>query len=240
MAIKLSANKEGALNFKIKFESLLKYKTSSSNNTLQIDGYAPYHVTPNYWGDSIPVRFDKNRGTRFSSYFKIDNKGGQVIVTDSTIQVKNANEVIVYVSMATSFNGFDKDPANNGLDNEAITKEQLQEAFSKNYQTLKKNHLNDYQSFFNRVSLHLNESNVPDLPTDERLKRYSKGKDDKNFEILYFQYGRYLLIASSRTDGVPANLQGIWNPYLRPPWSSNYTMNINVEENYWLAESANL
>src|SRR5690606_24571229 len=240
MAIKLSANKGVALNFKVKFKSLLKYKTSSGNNTLQIDGYAPYHVTPNYWRDPNPVRFDENRGTRFSSYFKIDNKGGKVIVTDSTIQVKNADEAIVYVSMATSFNGFDKDPVKNGLDNEAITKKQLQEAFSKNYQTLKVNHLNDYQSFFNRVSLDLSESNVPDLPTDERLKRYSEGNNDKNLEILYFQYGRYLLISSSRTDGVPANLQGIWNPYLRPPWSSNYTLNINVEENYWLAESANL
>jgi alpha-L-fucosidase 2 len=78
------------------------------------------------------------------------------------------------------------------------------------------------------------------LPTNERLKRYAEGKEDKNLEILYFQYGRYLLISSSRTPGVPANLQGIWNPYLRPPWSSNYTTNINVEENYWLAENANL
>src|SRR5690606_4671714 len=143
----------------------------------QIDGYAPYHVTPNYWGDPDPVRFDENRGTRFSSYFKIDNKGGNVVVTDSTIstiQVKNADEAIVYVSMATSFNGFDKDPVKNGLDNESITKKQLQEGFSKNYQTLTENHLNDYQSFFNRVSLDLNESNGPDLPTDERLKRYSE------------------------------------------------------------------
>lgn len=240
MAIKLSANKESALNFKIKFNSLLQYKSSSSNNTLQIDGYAPYHVTPDYWRDSDPVRFDENRGTRFSSYFKVRNNGGNVIVTDSTIQVKNANEVIVYISMATSFNGFDKDPVKNGLDNKAITKKQLENAFSKSYQTLKENHLKDYQSFYNRVNLDLNESNIPDLPTDERLKRYSKGNDDKNLEILYFQYGRYLLISSSRTDGVPGNLQGIWNPYIRPPWSSNYTLNINVEENYWLAESANL
>ena len=240
MVIKLSASKEKTLNFKVKFKSLLKYKSSSSNNTLQIDGYAPYHVTPDYWRDSNPIRFDENRGTRFSTYFKVDNNGGNVIVTDSTIQVKNANEVTIYVSMATSFNGFDKDPAKNGIDNKAITNKQLQKAFSKKYQTLKENHLKDYQSFFNRVSLDLNESNVPDLPTDERLKRYSKGNDDKNLEILYFQYGRYLLISSSRTNGVPANLQGIWNPYIRPPWSSNYTLNINVEENYWLAESANL
>ena len=86
----------------------------------------------------------------------------------------------------------------------------------------------------------MGEQNVSKLPTDERLKRYAKGEEDKGLEILYFQFGRYLMISSSRTPNVPANLQGIWNPYLRPPWSSSYTMNINVEENYWLAESANL
>jgi alpha-L-fucosidase 2 len=105
---------------------------------------------------------------------------------------------------------------------------------------LKDRHLKDYQSFFKRVNLSLDQKPVSKLPTDERLKQYAKGTDDKNLEVLYFQYGRYLLIASSRTPGVPANLQGIWNPYIRPPWSSNYTMNINAEENYWMAESANL
>ncbi len=98
----------------------------------------------------------------------------------------------------------------------------------------------DYQKFFNRVSLNLGKTTAPNLPTDERLRRYAKGEEDKNLEILYFQYGRYLLISSSRTMGVPANLQGIWNPFMRPPWSSNYTTNINAEENYWLAENTNL
>ena len=90
------------------------------------------------------------------------------------------------------------------------------------------------------LALDLGKTTAPDLPTDERLLRYSEGKEDKNLEILYFQYGRYLLISSSRTLGVPANLQGLWNPHLNPPWSCNYTMNINLEENYWLAENTNL
>jgi alpha-L-fucosidase 2 len=90
------------------------------------------------------------------------------------------------------------------------------------------------------MTLDLHENTITDLPTDERLKRYTQGADDKNLEVLYFKYGRYLLISSSRTEGVPANLQGIWNPYIRPPWSCNYTMNINAEENYWLAGPANL
>ncbi|MBN1768228.1 MAG: glycoside hydrolase family 95 protein [Prolixibacteraceae bacterium] len=240
MVIKLSSSKKGALDFSVKFESLLKYSSSSVEDILQINGYAPYHVTPDYWNDNDPVRFDENRGTRFSTYFKINNKGGKVDVSNGELKVSNANEAIIFVSMATSFNGFDKDPVKDGMDNKAIAEQQLINASSKSYNKLMGSHLSDYQAFFNRLSLDLTDNNIPDLPTDERLKRYSEGADDKNLEMLYFQFGRYLLISSSRTEGVPANLQGIWNPYIRPPWSSNYTMNINVEENYWLAESANL
>lgn len=240
MVIKLSASKKGALNLKVSFKSLLKYSYSVANNMLQVNGYAPYHVTPNYWNDAQPVRFDESRGTRFSANFKAQHKGGEVNLSDSTLQVSNADEVIIFVSTATSFNGFDKDPAKNGLDHKAIAKKQLDDAFKTTYPALKERHLKDYQSYFKRVTLSLDEQPVPDKPTDERLKDYTKGADDKNLEALYFQYGRYLLISSSRTSGVPANLQGIWNPYIRPPWSSNYTMNINAEENYWMAESANL
>ena len=142
--------------------------------------------------------------------------------------------------MATSFNGFDKNPATEGLDNENIALEQLKKASKKSYHELKEAHIADYQKFFNRVELNLGSTDAPDLPTNERLLRYAEGKEDKNLEILYFQYGRYLLISSSRTPGVPANLQGLCNPYLRPPWSSNYTININTQENYWLAENTNL
>jgi alpha-L-fucosidase 2 len=240
MVIKLTASKKSALNFSIKFESLLKYSESAGDHIFRIDGYAPYHAEPDYRRVADPVRFDENRGTRFSSYIKIKNTDGQVAASDSALKVTNASEAIILVSIATSFNGFDKDPATNGLDNKAIAQKQLDAAFEKSYQSLKKKHLKDYQSLFNRVALDLGDGAVPNLPTDERLKRYKQGATDKNLEALYSQYGRYLLIASSRTDGVPANLQGIWNPYIRPPWSSNYTMNINAEENYWLAEVANL
>ena len=116
----------------------------------------------------------------------------------------------------------------------------MNKAIAKPYNKLKENHIADYQKFYNRVNLNLGKTTAPDLATDERLLRYADGKEDKNLEILYFNFGRYLLISSSRTLGVPANLQGLWNPHLSPPWSSNYTMNINLEENYWLAENTNL
>ncbi|HEY3371725.1 MAG TPA: glycoside hydrolase family 95 protein, partial [Prolixibacteraceae bacterium] len=117
---------------------------------------------------------------------------------------------------------------------------QLKNAFPRSFDKLRKMHVADFQKYFKRVSLNLGNTDAPDLPTDDRLRRYAEGKEDKNLEVLYFQFGRYLLISSSRTPGVPANLQGIWNPYVRPPWSCNYTTNINAEENYWLAENCNL
>ncbi len=241
MVVKLSTDIKSALNFSVKFNSLLKYKTEVENNVLKADGYAPYYVAHNvqkYVKD--PIRFDENRGTRFSSYLKIKNDGGEVSYTDSSLIVTGANEAILYLSIASSFNGFDKDPAKEGLNNKTIAGKQLSNAEKKGYARIKADHLADYQHLFNRVQLNLGRTSAPDIPTDERLKRYFHGEEDLNLEVLYFQYGRYLLISSSRTKGVPSTLQGIWNPYVQPPWCSNYTMNINVEENYWMAETANL
>jgi alpha-L-fucosidase 2 len=240
MIIKLDADQKKMLNFELSFESLLKYAIKPDGKCFKIDGYAPYHAEPNYRGD-IPnaIRFDKDRGTRFSTYIHIETKG-ETEYTENSIKVNDAKEAIIYISVATSFNGFDKDPAKEGKDNKAIAGLQLKNAVAKGYKKIKKDHIKDYQNFYRRLSLDLGPTTAPDLPTDERLKRYTEGAEDKNLEVLYFQYGRYLLISSSRTPEVPANLQGIWNPYMRPPWSSNYTMNINVEENYWLAEIANL
>ena len=241
MAIKLMSNQEGKLDFEISFESLLKYGTSVEGELLKVRGYAPYHAEPNYRG-LMPgaVQFDENRGTRFTTLFQIQHEDGDIVTSDSGIGLSGGTEAIIFVSTATSFNGFDKDPVREGADYLEIANKQLNEASVKKYDGLKKAHIQDYQSFFNRVSLDLGSTLAPELPTDERLLRYAEGEEDKYLETLYFQFGRYLLISSSRTKKVPANLQGLWNPYLRPPWSSNYTVNINVEENYWLAENTNL
>jgi alpha-L-fucosidase 2 len=241
MVIKLSSNKKSAINFDISFESLLNYNITASVNSLNVNGFAPIQAKPSYLGE-IPdaLVFDKNRGTRFAALMKIKSAEGKIVSTDSSLSLRNGTEAFIFVSLATSFNGYDKNPATQELNQVQMANDQLNKAYDKSYENLKKAHLSDYQRFFSRVSLSLGKTDAPDLPTDERLKRYAEGKEDKNLEILYFQYGRYLLISSSRTPGVPANLQGIWNPYIRPPWSSNYTLNINAEENYWLAENANL
>jgi alpha-L-fucosidase 2 len=241
MVIKLTSSQKGALNFGVKFTSQLKNSVSITDNMLEAKGNAPTHAEPNYRGDKPnAVTFDENKGIRFTTLVKIKNTGGTLTSTDQSVGLSGGTEALIFVSVATSFNGFDKNPATEGLNYEQIAGKQLKKAISKSFDKLEKAHLADYQRFFNRVSLNLGKSDAPNLPTDERLRRFAEGKEDKNLEVLYFQFGRYLLISSSRTPGVPANLQGIWNPHIRPPWSSNYTTNINAEENYWLAENTNL
>lgn len=238
LIIKIKSSQKGALEFNINSNSLLQYQTTCKNTILEMNGTAPIRENAGY---TVPASFltQKERGTRFTSLVKIKSTDGVVTTTDSSLGVKNATEAILYLSIATSFNGFDKNPSIDGIAN-SIAKKNLSKAFSISFDKLKNFHIADYQKFYNRVSLYLGNTKAPDLPTGERLLRYADGAEDKNLEILYFNYGRYLLISSSRTLGVPANLQGLWNPYLNPPWSSNYTMNINLEENYWLAENCNL
>lgn len=239
MVVKLTSSKKGALNFDIHSSSLLNSNTVIKDNLLVMNGVAPIHENAGY---TVPLAFlaQKERGTRFTNVIKIKNTDGVIVSSANSLGLKDGTEAFIFVSIATSFNGFDKNPATEGLNDKGIALEQLKKAFDKPFDKLKQNHITDYQKFHNRVSLDLGKTTAPDLPTDERLLRYAEGKEDKNLEILYFQYGRYLLISSSRTIGVPANLQGLWNPHLNPPWSSNYTMNINLEENYWLAENTNL
>jgi alpha-L-fucosidase 2 len=239
MVIRLTSSKKGALNFDINSTSLLKYKTEVKDNVLAMNGVAPIYEHLGYQ-DVPSFLLEKERGTRFTTLMKIKNADGTIVCSDTSIGLKNGTEALIYVSIATSFNGFDKNPASNGLNDKAIASNNLDSAFAKSFDKLQESHISDYQKFYNRVTLNLGKTSAPDLATDERLLRYSEGKEDKNLEILYFNFGRYLLISSSRTLGVPANLQGLWNPHLHAPWRSNYTMNINLEENYWLAENTNL
>ena len=144
------------------------------------------------------------------------------------------------ISAATSFNGYKKCPDKEGKDENAIAISQLQAAGRKKFEQLYNAHKKDYEKYFNRVNLSLTDQPHPQKATDERLADYKKGVADPGLEELYFQFGRYLLISCSRPGGIAANLQGIWNPIIRPPWRSNYTVNINLQMNYWPAEVCNL
>lgn len=238
--IHLTASKKGALNFNVLFSSVLHYSVGTKQNTLLAKGYAPYQQNASVGGVPGDIFYDSTRGIHFSTQVKVKLTDGKQVTTDTSLQIANATEAFVYVSMATSFNGFDKDPVKQGKPYESIAAAQLAKAFAKDYKVLVSSHTKDYQQFFNRVQLNLGKDSVINVPTDERLQRYANGAPDKALEVLYFNFGRYLLISSSRTHAVPANLQGIWNYHVRPPWNSNYTTNINLQENYWPVEITNL
>ena len=145
------------------------------------------------------------------------------------------------VSIATSFNGFDKCPVTDGKDEVALAKSYLVKLGKVTYADLKQKHIADYQKYFKKVKFEIaGNKETEKLPTDERLLLYKTDKSDHGLETLLYQYGRYLLISSSRPGGIAANLQGKWSVELRPPWSCNYTTNINLEMNYWAAEKTGL
>ena len=256
LVIRISASKEKQLNFSVNASSQLKFSSGFvNNNELVINGKAPAHVNPNYYNPKgkEPIIYEDTtgcNGARFQFRTKVVSKDGAIRADTTGIYVKDASEVFIYLSAATSFNGFDKCPDKEGKDENALAKNYLDNAVTKTYPVLLKNHLTDFHSYFNRMSLDVKDNTVNNpnilLPSDERLMSYSKGSYDPGIEMLYFQFGRYLLISSSRPAilgvpaGPPANLQGIWNKEKRAPWSSNYTININTEMNYWPAEVTNL
>jgi alpha-L-fucosidase 2 len=241
MAVRLSASEPRALGFRVRFESLLRYRVATEDGTLTATGEAPVHAEPNYRGDiPNPIVYEEGHGTRFAVLVRIVDSDGSVTATGGSLEVVDASRATVLVSVSTSFNGFDREPGLAGLDEIAVAGQQLEEASAHDFESLHERHTRDFAEYFDRVKLDLGADPTPGLTTDERLRRHTAGAADPYLETLYFQFGRYLLISSSRTPGVPANLQGIWNPHVRPPWSSNYTTNINLEMNYWPAEVTNL
>ncbi len=172
---------------------------------------------------------------RYKGIADFKTNGGTVSSTDTSIIVKDANEVTIYISIATNFNNYHDVSGN---ENERAAS-YLAKAITKPFAEILKTHIAAYQKYFNRVKLTLGNDDKANLPTDERLKNFNS-TNDPQFAALYFQYGRYLLISSSQPGGQPANLQGIWNNKLYPAWDSKYTININAEMNYWPAEKTNL
>lgn len=173
---------------------------------------------------------------KFEAQVTATHTGGTVTVDDDGIHVKNADSVVLLLSGASSYNSYNDVSGNPAEKCAAI----LEAATPFSYDELKKRHLEDYQALFNRVSIDLGcNTEMLQLDTDERIRLFSEGKDP-HLAALFFQFGRYLLIASSRPGGQAANLQGLWNEELQPSWDSKYTVNINTEMNYWPAETTNL
>jgi alpha-L-fucosidase 2 len=175
------------------------------------------------------------KGLSFLAAVKILAEGGRLDPFPERIVAENVNAMTIVVAAATSYRG---------LDHRAAVEAALSAAATIPYERLKADHIADHQRLFRRVTLTLGSPHHGDtfdpFPTDERLDRVKRGEKDLGLDALYFHFGRYLLIASSRPGGLPANLQGLWNDSMFPPWNSDYHLNINLQMNYWPAEVTNL
>ncbi|MCX4263601.1 MAG: glycoside hydrolase N-terminal domain-containing protein [Muribaculaceae bacterium] len=247
IVVLLSTDNPEGMNFEVEFNSQLPHTTVAVANGIEATGYTAYKSYPHYYGDvpdSQKFMYDPERGTRFATEIRVKTPDGTVNSNNNVISVKGARTATIVLSNETSFNGFDKNPSTHGKDYRTIAASNIASASSKDDNALLLNHMQDYGNLFGRVSLDLGSTDpaISALPTDEQLLMYSDVNATPNpeLEALYFQFGRYLLISCSRTSGVPANLQGLWNESMLPPWSSNYTVNINLQENYWPAEVTNL
>ena len=241
IAVRLSANQGKAINVNLRLTSQVPHHVKASQNQLTMLGHA--------------IGDEKN-SIHFCSILRVVNKGGSVTVSDSTLQLRAVDEAVLYLVNATSFNGYDKHPVSEGADYINDAADMAWHLVNYTWPQLRERHINDYRQFYSRVQLELGERteqtvaghtfSLSDdyeseaMTTDELLKAYTNGHQSTYLETLYFQYGRYLLISCSRTQGVPANLQGLWTPHKWSPWRGNYTVNINLEENYWPAFTANL
>jgi alpha-L-fucosidase 2 len=172
---------------------------------------------------------------KFQARVRVSALGGKIVLEKDRILVTGADSATLLIAAATSYKNY-KDVSG---DPESLTNNYIAAAGRKSFDSLIKDHMAEHQRIFRRVQIDLGMTDAAKLPTDERIKNFAKG-DDPQLAALYFQFGRYLLISSSRPGSQPANLQGIWNENMSPPWGSKYTININTEMNYWPVESCNM
>ncbi|MGN0528579.1 MAG: glycosyl hydrolase family 95 catalytic domain-containing protein [Eubacterium sp.] len=222
---------------KIKANSKLKYEVNTEKNSLFLMGNAPDYAAPNYLRTEIrPIRYNEKKGMAFCLQSQVQTNG-EISCKSNQIKVKNATELTLYFATSTGFNGFDKMPE---TDRNTVKQKckALLNTVNKDYAALKARHIDDYSSLYNNQSISFNCDN--DATADELLKSVKNGGDEKALTELLYNYGKYMIISGSRKGGQALNLQGIWNNSVRPPWSSNYTVNINTEMNYWGASRSGL
>jgi alpha-L-fucosidase 2 len=245
IVVRLSCDRPGRLSLEVELDSPQRHAVETDGeDTLVLRGRAPSHAEPNYRGSPRPFVYEEGPdrvGLRFEARVRARVQGGRVFGGGSTLSIEKADAVILILAAATNFAGPLTAPGRSPRDAGALAREALFAAADRTDSALLARHVADHQALFGRVTLDLGSApGASELTTDTRLRRFAEGAFDPGLATLLYQYGRYLLIASSRPGGLPANLQGIWNESMSPPWSSNYTININTEMNYWPAEVAGL
>jgi alpha-L-fucosidase 2 len=223
IVVRFTADQPGRISFAAEMKTPMKATVEADgNDTLVMRGQG---------GESGGIKGQVN----YEARVKAIAKGGKTTAEAGKISVAGADDVTLLITAATSYRKFDDVSG----DPESIAKQQLADAAKESFAKLRATQLADYQALFRRVAVDLGQSDAMKLPTNVRIQRFAQDNDPQ-LAALYYQFGRYLLISSSRPGGQPANLQGIWNESMNPPWQSKYTININTEMNYWPAESGNL
>ena len=231
LVVRLTADKPGRVSVQARFQSPYLDREVAKSDTLVMDGC---------WKGPIPIRNAliapvEGKGLRFQARLRAIPAGGRLMSSENSVRIEGADAVTFWVTAATSYVNYHDISAD-----PAACEQVLSRIASTDYATLRRRHEDDFLALMGRVHLKVGDDARNDTPTDERLKAIRDGATDPNLEALCFQFGRYLLVASSRAGGQPANLQGIWNESVSPRWGSKYTININTEMNYWPAEVTNL
>ncbi|MFD0960806.1 glycoside hydrolase family 95 protein [Paenibacillus chungangensis] len=243
MALSFRTSRPGGVHLALKLESQLHHTTETVEGGMFVmRGRCPSNVDPNYFQmeGREPIQYEEGKGMTFAAGVKLIHEGGALHAAEDGYRIEGADRVILLVHAATSFNGSGRESYTAGQDPLAKCLAKLNDASLHSWKKLQERHIEDYSPLFDRVELDLGGSERMHQPTDLRLMELKTGGSDPHMEALLFQYGRYLMIAGSRPGTQALNLQGIWNADMRPPWSSNYTLNINAQMNYWPAETCGL
>ncbi|WP_151737403.1 glycoside hydrolase family 95 protein ['Paenibacillus yunnanensis' Narsing Rao et al. 2020] len=246
--VRLTGEAKGGLQAELSLRSDLKASAEYDGEYLVLQGVAPTHIADNYHQDHPgAILYEDGLGMRFELHLQVVAQGGSVEYADGKLVISGADEALLLLASATNYKEMKQRAGHLAVTEEGGTadltadcRRRLAAAAARSYDELRGRHVADHQALFRRVELDLGGQEKAELPTDQRLAAYQSGGKDPQLEALLFQYGRYLLIASSRPGTQAANLQGIWNQHVTPPWNSNYTTNINTQMNYWLAEVGNL
>ena len=244
IVIRLLASKAAQLNCDLLLTSQLRAKSESTDSgEITMMGKAPSESAPNYLNTENPVQYDEaeGKGMQFAAILKVQTPDGKISqLPDGGLRIQGATSAVIYIGAATGFRGFASAPDKPLAEIVAAARKPVVAATNRSYEKIQQEHVADHRSLFRRVALDLSDgNNSAGVPTDQRVKNFA-ANSDPSLLALYFNYGRYLLMGSSRPSTQPANLQGIWSAELRPPWSCNWTANINVQMNYWPAETCNL
>ena len=227
LVIQLSADKPGSVTLEIQMNRPADFNVhTEGNNIIEMQG----RVTQK----------GRHPGVKYCARLLAETRGGKIAAGEKTLNIQNADSMTLYLAATTDYNLANPfNPLPESSPQQTCTK-QLKDAVKKPYKKLYAGHIAEHQRLFRRVSLDLGGHEKRNKPTNERLENIKKGGSDPDLAALYFQYGRYLLICSSRPGDLPANLQGIWNQDMSAPWNADYHTNINIQMNYWLAEVCNL